>query len=219
MPFNLTDGSELRLTISRYYTPAGRSIQKSYAKGVKDYESDLEKRYASGEFFSADSIKFADSLKFKTLTGRTVYGGGGIMPDVFVPLDTSEGYRYLNALANKFVIREYALLYVDKHNAELKAMGLPKYLKDFTATPTLVKEVIDMGEKAGVKYNEKQFLKSEKDLKNLVKAYIARHIWKDEGFFPVIHQNDEVFQKAMALFAKATEVEKKSRAIKGSPVR
>jgi carboxyl-terminal processing protease len=219
MPFKLSDGSELRLTISRYYTPAGRSIQKSYAKGAKDYEQDFEKRFKGGELFSADSIKFVDSLKYKTLAGRTVYGGGGIMPDVFVPLDTNNAYRYMNELNNKFVIREFALLYAEEKKAELTAMGRDKFIKSFVVTPEMMTTIIANGEKQGVKYNDAAYKKVGSNLRNLVKAFIGRSIWKEEGFYPVINNEDEVFTTAMKYFKKAAEVEVMGKKVKVAQAR
>lgn len=203
MPINLTDGSELRLTISRYYTPAGRSIQKSYAKGSREYENDWENRYKRGEFFHADSIKFADSLKYKTTSGRIVYGGGGIMPDVFVPLDTNEGYRYMNALANKNLLREYSLDYANKYRSTLEKMTVEQYIKTFQIADADMQALIKLGEQNGIAFNEKHYRKTEKNLRNLLKAFVARNIWREEGFFPVYHQEDEVLQRAMGLWAMA----------------
>lgn len=214
MPFKLSDNSELRLTISRYYTPAGRSIQKSYAKGAKDYEQDFEKRLKAGELFHADSIKFVDSLKYKTISGRTVYGGGGVMPDVFVPLDTNVAYRYLNELSNKFVIREFAILYAEENRTELQNMGRDKFLKTFVVSPEMMQTIIKNGEKQGVKYNDAAYKKVAGNIRNLVKAFIGRSIWKEEGFYPVLNQEDEVFQTAQKLWKRAGEVEAMGRKVK-----
>ncbi|NJK83798.1 MAG: peptidase S41, partial [Saprospiraceae bacterium] len=130
MPINLSDGSELRLTISRYYTPSGRSIQKDYKNG-KAYEKDLTERFQHGEFFTADSIKLDESLRYKTKKGRNVYGGGGIMPDYFVPLDTTENSAYLNALYEQNIPREWAAAYVNRERVRLKTMTLEGFKKNF----------------------------------------------------------------------------------------
>ena len=122
-PFELSDKSELRLTISRYYTPSGRSIQKPY-EDDEQYSRDIISRYNHGEFFHSDSIHFNDSLKYLTLNGRTVYGGGGIMPDYFVPLDTTLNSHYLNELYNASAIQEYSFDYAGDHKADLESIGL-----------------------------------------------------------------------------------------------
>lgn len=208
LPKPLSDGSELRLTISRYYTPTGRSIQKPYIKGDADYDRDYETRYEHGEFFHADSIHFNDSLKYKTVNGRTVYGGGGIMPDIFVGLDTSQSTRYYAQLLNKNVLREYALEYSNSNRAELEKMGLEKYSKSFSLSPEMLKQITDAAVKAGVPNNEVQFKRSEKAINNTIKAFIARGVWREEGFYSVYSQNDDVLQQAMKLWDKAAKVEK-----------
>ena len=142
MPIPLNDGSELRLTISRYFTPSGRSIQKSYQNGWEDYESDLTKRFQHGEIFNPDSIHFDDSLKYKTLRGRIVYGGGGIMPDVFVAPDTSENSRYLTELYSKNVIREFALNYYRDHRKEFKKMPFAEFQQTFTVSDNMLKAFV-----------------------------------------------------------------------------
>lgn len=220
MPFKLSDKSELRLTISRYYTPAGRSIQKTYTKGARDeYDMDFVNRLKGGELFHADSIKFNEKLKYKTISGRTVYGGGGVMPDVFVPLDTNTAYRYMNELANKFVLREYALNYVDANKGSLEAMGRANFVAQFVVTDDMMKTIIANGEKQGVKFNEVHYKKVGKNIKNYVKALIGRSLWREDGFFPVLNQEDEVFTTAVSLFKRANEIEMAGRKIKGSTVR
>ena len=120
-PYFLTDGSMVRLTTAHYYTPSGRSIQKPYENGVEEYKRDYLDRLSSGQLFSADSIQLDDSLKFKTLVnGRDVYAGGGVMPDIFVPMDTSSHYRYYNRLRRTNIVYNFILDYVDQHRAELK---------------------------------------------------------------------------------------------------
>ena len=143
MPINLNDGSELRLTISRYYTPSGRSIQKPYGSG-KSYGSDLKNRYEHGEYFSADSIRFIDSLRYETRKGRTVYGGGGIMPDVFVPLDTTQNSTYLTKLVLSNVLNEYTLDYTQNHRKKLEKMGFKEYYNHFKVTESMLKELVKL---------------------------------------------------------------------------
>ena len=207
MPIPLSDGSELRLTISRYYTPSGRSIQKPYSKDEDEYASDLNKRYEHGEFFHADSIKFVDSLSYKTINGRVVYGGGGIMPDYFVPFDTTLNSRYLGGLYNKNIIREYALDYSDANKAKLTAMQFEDYNKNFVVTEKMLTDLKALATKNGLAYDEKQYNRSKPLITNTLKAFIARNVWKDEGFFPVMAKQDDVLQKALSLFDKAEAVE------------
>jgi carboxyl-terminal processing protease len=211
MPIPLNDGSELRLTISRYYTPSGRSIQKPYEHSSDEYGSDLLKRYQHGEFFHQDSIKFDDSLKYSTASGRIVYGGGGIMPDIFVPRDTSAYTGYLVELFNKNIIREYTLDYYNSNKTRLKAMELDDYLKNFQVTEKMIQEVIDLGKKSGVKYNDSECKRSQSLIKTNVKAYIARSIWGNTGFYPVINQADEIYQQALKNFDRTKKIEKDAK--------
>ena len=210
MPIELSDGSELRLTISRYYTPSGRSIQKPYDKeNIDDYQSDLVKRYKQGEFFHADSIKFADSLKYKTLNGRTVYGGGGIMPDVFVPRDTSAYTPYMLELFNKNIIREYTLNYYSTNKKTLSAMTFEHYRSHFVISDQMMKDLIDLATRSGIKYNEADFQRSKAYLTVSMKAYIARGVWGNEGFYPIINETDEIYLRAMRSFDQAEKIEHK----------
>lgn len=208
MPIPLSDGSELRLTISRYYTPSGRSIQKPYDKNnTDDYSSDLLKRYQHGEFFHADSIKFNDSLKYKTTKGRFVYGGGGIMPDIFVPRDTTAFTTYLVELFNKNIIREYTLDYYSNNKEELQKMTFEDFKKSFTVTDKMLKEVVDLATRSGVKYKEGDFNKSKNMLRNNIKAYIGRSVWGNSGFYPIINETDEIYLSALKQWDKAKEIE------------
>lgn len=209
MPINLSDGSELRLTISRYYTPSGRSIQKHYdAENMEIYNSDLLNRYKHGEYFHSDSIKFVDSLKYKTLKGRTVYGGGGIMPDIFVPRDTSAYTNYLLELFNKNIVREYTLDYYSAHKSELKKMSFKKFSKDFQITDGMLKDIIQLATNAKIKYVAAEFRTSEEFLKLNVKAYIARSAFGSTGFYPLLNQGDEIYNQAIKMFDKAARLEK-----------
>ncbi len=208
-PIPLSDQSELRLTISRYYTPSGRCIQKPYEKdGVDKYNSDLVNRYKKGEFFSADSVKFADSLTYKTTKGRTVYGGGGIMPDVFVPRDTSDLTDYLLEMFNKNLIREYTLDYFTNNKTKLQGMTFEQFKATFEVSDLMLKDLTTLAEKSGVKYNNDQFTKSKKFLKANVKAYIARSLYGNSGFYPIINETDEVYVAALKQFGKAKALDK-----------
>ncbi|WP_199688429.1 S41 family peptidase [Pontibacter oryzae] len=203
MPIPLNDGSELRLTISRYYTPSGRSIQKPYTHGAEDYQMDILNRFENGEYFHPDSSLFVDSLKYKTLKGRAVYGGGGIMPDVFVPRDTTELSEYLSQLYNKNIIREYTLSYYQKHKKELEKMPFEKFQKSFEVTENMLQEVVKMARASGVEYNDAQFKRSKNLLRNNLKAFIGRSVYGNAGFFPVLHESDEEFQQALKYFSRA----------------
>jgi carboxyl-terminal processing protease len=204
-PFDLDDGSELRLTISRYYTPSGRSIQKPYGND-EEYNKEVITRYEHGEFFVADSIKFNDSLKYQTLNGRTVYGGGGIMPDYFVPLDTTQNSVYFNRLFNVNAPREFAFKYSQQNRQRIEAMGFESYLKDFTVSDQMLAQMVALGERGGVKpmYNDLQLHK--KIFQTYLKAEIARRIWSNEGFFPVVNESNEILQQALRMFDKIPEL-------------
>jgi len=207
MPIKLEDGSQLRLTISRYYTPSGRCIQKSY-ESKEDYQKDLLARYEHGEFFSADSIKFDESLKYKTKKGRIVYGGGGIMPDYFIPLDTNINMSYLNDLYNVNLIREYALKYYKENEKALSAMSYEKYKSSFQVSDAMLLELQKMAKGAGVKFDEAAYNESKSLIKSHLKAWIARSTWGSEGFYPIWLENDDIFTKAIELFGEAKKLTK-----------
>jgi carboxyl-terminal processing protease len=208
-PFDLNDGSELRLTISRYYTPSGRSIQKPY--GTDDeYNREVYERYQHGEFFHADSIKFNDSLKYQTVHGRTVYGGGGIMPDYFVPLDTTQNSAYFNRLFNVNAPREFAFNYSTKNKERLQKMGFENYRKDFDISDDMLNQLVDLGKRGGVKpmYSDLQVHKAA--IKNYLKAEIARRIWGNDGYYPILNENNEVLQQAVKLFDKVPDLNRQN---------
>jgi carboxyl-terminal processing protease len=200
-PFDLSDGSELRLTISRYYTPSGRSIQKPYEDG-EEYSRDIISRYNHGEFFHADSIKFNDEKKYLTMNGRTVYGGGGIMPDYFVPLDTTLNSFYLNELYTSTAIQEYTFNYAEKNKERLEQKGFDSYLNTFEVSDQMLEQLVRVGERNKVKADRRE-LNSKKRLFQIhVKAQIARKIWGNKGFYPVFNETNEVFMQATKLFDK-----------------
>jgi carboxyl-terminal processing protease len=201
----LNDGSEVRLTISRYYTPSGRSIQKPY-DNLDEYEKDLMVRYKKGEFFSADSIRFNDSLKFETTGGRSVYGGGGIMPDYFVPLDTSSNSRYFNQLFNANILREYAFSYAHDNKEVLKEKGYEDYLQHFEVTQSMINDVVEMGRKDKIQPDYKDLMQNKRLFQVYIKAEVARHTWKNENFYPVFNETNEVLQQAIKLFDRIPEL-------------
>ena len=206
MPIPLNDGSELRLTISRYYTPSGRSIQKPYTAGAEDYEKDIQNRFQRGEDFHADSIHFNDSLKYKTSKGRIVYGGGGIMPDIFVARDTTEYSNYLNQLYAKSLVREYALNYYRDHKAELQKMSFAAYRSSFTITDNMLQDLVKEATALKITYQPQEFNRSKSLLKNNIKAYIARNVYGPEGSYQIFHEKDNEFQQALKSFGQANQL-------------
>jgi carboxyl-terminal processing protease len=206
MPIDLSDGAELRLTIARYFTPSGRSIQKPYDSNYEAYETDLTNRFTHGEFFSADSIKFNDSLKYETKKGRTVYGGGGIMPDYFVPLDTSMNSRYVNRLFNTDSSREYILDFVNKNKASFTSMTEDQYVKDYQVSDAMLMDLAEYGKKNKVEFDAKDFNKSKEYLKILVKAHLGRQVYDDNTFYRVVNDINEVYVQAISLFEEADRI-------------
>jgi len=208
-PIDLSDGSELRLTISRYYTPSGRSIQKPYDKESGDnYAKDIIERYNNGEFFSADSISFNDSLKYETLKGRPVYGGGGIMPDYFVKLDTTLNSKYLNKLFYSNSIQEYTFKYADENLKTLEDLGYEKYYMAFDITDKMLSDLVAFGEEAGVKADLEDMNKHKELFQLHVKAQIARKVWQNEGFYPIFNETNEILQQAVKLFDRAEDLKR-----------
>ncbi len=207
-PFDLSDGSELRLTISRYYTPSGRSIQKPYAD-EEEYSRDLISRYNHGEFFHSDSIKFNDSLKYKTVNGRTVYGGGGIMPDYFVPLDTSLNSHYLNELYTTISIQEYTFGYADTKKAQLLEKGYESFLKSFVVTEQMLNGLVKVGERNKAKPDYKELREKKQLFQIHIKAQIARKLWGNDGFYPIFNETNEVFIQAIKMFDRIPELHSK----------
>jgi carboxyl-terminal processing protease len=206
MPIDLSDGAELRLTIARYFTPSGRSIQKPYGADYEAYEHDWINRFEHGEFFSADSIEFNDSLKYETLKGRTVYGGGGIMPDYFVPLDTTMNSAYINKLFSSDANREFVLDYVTKNKSKFENMSVEEYRDNFTVSDQMLKDLVATGEKNNVKFDQADFEKSKEYLKVLIKAHVARQLYDDSAFYMVVNNINEVFLQALKLFDEAERI-------------
>jgi len=199
-PYFLTDGSLVRLTTAHYYTPSGRNIQKPYENGVDEYRKDYLDRLSTGQLFSADSIILSDSLKFKTLVhGRDVYGGGGVMPDIFIPMDTSGYYKYYNRLRRNNVVYHFVLNYVDNHREELQKdyRDFDAFNRKFEVTDEMVKKIVLAGEKEGIERDEKSLEFTLKDMKKEVKALIARDIFSRNEFFKIFYQDDDAILKAL----------------------
>ena len=227
-PFNLMDGSLIRLTIARYYTPTGRLIQKSYSDGYTDYSNDIMKRIDHGEMFSCDSIEFADSLKHLTLsTGRTVYGGGGIIPDVFIPLDTARYPEFYKKISKDGKVNDFILDYIDKNRAKLNKT-YPKF-EEFKVNFEIDDEFLNKLMKFAILENIQDKLSAEELLavkisdsfevpnkvdgfnhrndvvKNHLKALIARDIWGVQEYYEVLNMNDPAFIKATELLGDEKE--------------
>ena len=193
------DGSGMRLTVARYYTPSGRCIQKSYSNGNNDYFHELSKRYEHGEFSVKDSINFKDTLKYYTSSGRVVYGGGGIMPDVFVPVDTSEVSAYYSKVQNMALIYKFAFEYTDKRRQEFKEFENYKELISYLKTKKLVSKFVKFAQKEGVKANWKDINYSKNLLKTVIMAQVSRNVFDNKGYYPVISTIDMTLQKAIGL--------------------
>lgn len=206
MPIDLSDGAELRLTIARYFTPSGRSIQKPYDDNYEAYERDWVNRYEHGEFFSADSIKFNDSLKYETKKGRTVYGGGGIMPDYFVPLDTTMNSSYVSRLFNSDSSREFILDFMNKNKDKFADMSLEQYYTDYKVSDAMLMELAEFGKKNKVEFDAKDFNKSKEYLRILIKAHLGRQIFDDNAFYKVVNDINEVYLQALNLFDEADRI-------------
>ena len=202
--FYLTDGSMIRLTIARYYTPTGRSIQSSYTEGYDKYMENFVKRYTDGELMTADSTHFPDSLKYKTLVNkRTVYGGGGIMPDVFVSVDTSYNSPYFNRLFAKNVLTAFTLEYCDRNRNILASQykSFDDFRQKFQFSPDDIKSLIARGEAEGIKFNEEQFNRSRDEILLVLKGQIALNLWQTSEYFQIINQNDNAIEKALKVIS------------------
>ncbi len=196
---NFSDGSALRLTIARYYTPTGRSIQKPYQPGSDDYYYDISNRFLHGEFQEQDSIQFTDSLKYITPGGRIVYGGGGIMPDFFVPLDTSGVSQYFSRVANRGLIYRFAFDFTDTYRKQLSSLKDYRSVEDYLAKMDLVNKFVDFASTRGVEPDKTQINKSKYLIETHIKAYIARNLLDNDGFYPIIIRIDNTLHKALEI--------------------
>lgn len=200
-PIDLPDGSMIRLTVARYYTPSGRCIQKPY-ESIEQYNKDLIERYNRGEMLSADSIHFPDSLKAKTLKlGRTVYGGGGIMPDYFVPIDTTYYTDYYLALRDKGAIVQENLKLIDAHRSEWKEKykTFERFNKRFEVSDEMLEDLISLGKTLGTEFKEDEYKTALPLIKIQLKALIARDLWDMNEYFQVINSINNTVQKGLEL--------------------
>lgn len=199
----LDDGSAVRLTVARYYTPSGRCIQKPYRMGEQyNYEMELLDRYEHGEFFSQDSVHFTDTTAYYTKNGRKVMGGGGIMPDIFVGRDTTLYTPYFNIVSNLAYTYQFAYQYTDRHRQELNQYTTWQELEKHLLRANWVNEFIDYAQEKGIVPNYEEIAKSRPLLIRIVNAYIVRNILGDEGFYPLYERDDEITQRAVEALSK-----------------
>ena len=203
-PVDLPDGSMIRLTVARYYTPTGRLIQKPYDDGVDEYSLDALKRFNNGEFFFRDSIQMPDSLKYFTkINKRPVYGGGGIMPDVFVPYDTVSVTPYYRNLIRRGVFSRFVISYIDNNREELRNSypDFKSYRDNFVIDETMLAHFAQYGEKEGIDLNEKELKISSELIAGQLKALIARDLWDISEYFEIINVRDRAFLKAAEIIS------------------
>ena len=210
-PIPFPDGSMMKLTTARYYTPSGRCIQKPYNEGEKKYEEDILNRYKHGELTSPDSIHFADSLKYKTLaSGRTVYGGGGIMPDYFVPMDTARYTDFHRNIIAKGALNRYTIDYFEKNRSDLKQKytNFDKFNKDFAVTNDMMQGLLKAAEEDEVKFNEEQYNRSRKLIELQMKALITQNLFDRNEYYRVINSENDALNKAIEIIDNTKEYEK-----------
>jgi len=192
------DGSAIRLTVARYYTPTGRSIQKPYENGLDAYNQEAYDRYLNGELISTDSIDFPDSLKYYTEKGKLLFGGGGIMPDVFVPLDTLDISTYFMRLNMQGMFYNYGFLYADQHRDQLEEMySATDFVDRFKIDQLLLEDFYTHATSKGIEFKQKGAAKSTNIIQNRIKAAIGRNIWGDNVFYEIINEEDLVIQRTL----------------------
>lgn len=200
----MRDGSALRLTVARYYTPTGRSIQKPYDGDFEKYHHESWERYENGEMTNADSIPHTDTVKYITPKGKIVYGGGGITPDVFVPLESDSSLYFYNRLANSGLIFQYAFDYADLHRAELaKFKTVEAFSKGFAMTDTQFAELLRLAAGKGIERPQSISSESRRHIRTLFKAYVGRNILDDAGFYPIFQEIDPILLRAIKLAASS----------------
>lgn len=198
--YYLTDGSMVRLTTAHYYTPSGRCIQRPYQDGVDEYRMDQYKRFENGELFSEDSIHLNKKERYSTrLNARTVYGGGGIMPDLFIPLDTSVHYRYYNELLRKNLIYDKVLTMMDKSREKFKKKypTFEKYMNEFEVEDAVIDEIVAKGEEEGIKKKEESIAFARPQMKQQIKGLIARDLFEVSRYYQIMNTDDKTILKAI----------------------
>ncbi len=200
----LYDGSALRMTVARYHTPSGRCIQKPYEKGVKDYYNDVYERYLSGELHSQDSVKFDENQIFKTVGGRTVYGGGGITPDIFVPEDTTRASSYLISLRRKSILYYFAVDYVNRHRTELSELGVNQLIEKLEQTDVMT-PLIAFAQKKGIAAPRWLEDSERSYIEMMARANIARNLKDNDAYFQIVNKTDPVVMKAVEIAQPSAE--------------
>lgn len=208
-PFPFPDGSMIRLTTQRYYTPSGRSIQKPYVAGEEDsYEHELIDRLQHGEYTNADSVHFADSLRYETLRlRRPVYGGGGIMPDRFVAVDTTKYSDYYRDIVAKGLLNQYCVNYIDENRKALrkKYRTEDSFVEQFTVTPEMLDGLRALGEKEGVKFDQEQYDRSLPVIQTIMKALIGRDLFTQSTYFRIANVLNPVYGEAVRIITTPAE--------------
>ncbi len=210
-PLRLPDSSMVRLTVARYYTPTGRLIQKPYDMSKSEYDNDIINRYNNGELSHKDSIHFPDSLKYNTLkNSRIVYGGGGIMPDFFIPIDTSFYTDYYRDLLRRGILNRFTLNYIDNNRKRIEARHITfnDFKSNFTVTDKMLNDLVEFADKEGLLKDKDAVDISGEKIKLLIKAYIARDIWSSSEFYEVINEPEVKYQKAISIMDNWTYYEK-----------
>ncbi|MEZ5173485.1 MAG: S41 family peptidase [Bacteroidia bacterium] len=197
------DGSAMRLTIARYYTPTGRCIQKPYTEGIEAYYNELNDRFVHGEMLSADSVNAFDTLAYKTPSGRKVYGGGGIMPDVFISIDTSDYSKYASEVISAGLLNRFAFDYVDSHRKALesKYKDADEFVRSFPIAQVM-SEFTTFASKEGVPFRKEQYEQSSVWLSSQMLALLGRPLFGNDGFYSILNRNDRFVKKALELLEK-----------------
>jgi len=200
-PFNLPDGAQVRLTTARYHTPTGRCIQRPYEQGTEDYYKELTKRMERGEYFHADSIQFPDSLKYKTDNGRTVYGGGGIMPDIFISADTTFSSKLYTNLVRKGIINRFTADYTIKNRASIEqnCKTFDTFEQNFNIDETMINQLKEAAQKSEIEWKEDEYTRSETFIKLQLKALIARDLYGQDCYYRVTIKEDKAIKTALEL--------------------
>jgi carboxyl-terminal processing protease len=210
-PMYLPDRSMIRLTVARYYTPTGRLIQKPYENGSEEYAKELLNRFEHGEFVNKDSINLPDSLKYYTLKNkRLVYGGGGIMPDIFVPLDTTPVTDYYSKMVRQGLLNSFVLEYIDKNRKKLKSNynDFQSFDNDFMVDEKILKEIREYGKKNKVEVTDEEYENSKENFRLIVKGLIARDLWDMNEYFQIVNTRDKGFNKAVEVIKEWNKYQK-----------